>query len=196
MGPMPPKVQPEKSPPNAPATNGQMAFATALAISSQSISSFMSFPFLVVVVVVCGVPSCEACRNSTALFCVAFCVLVRMWAVPTQRYSQYGKCCWFSRSHRSTIIRLPSGAPASHSSSFRDGASRFGVGTAHPCTRRVGGTSSHSRSARAVSFGVRLRIHSQLCGLWSRAEYRPSPYPRTSAASAQSRRPQRLRPRG
>ena len=51
MGPIPPNVQPEKSPPNAPATNGQMAFATALAISSQSISIFMSFPFLVVVVV-------------------------------------------------------------------------------------------------------------------------------------------------
>ena len=41
MGPMPPKVQPEKSPPNAPATNGHTAFATALANSSQSISIFM-----------------------------------------------------------------------------------------------------------------------------------------------------------
>ena len=39
-------------------------------------------------------------------------MLVRLWAVPTQRYSQYGKSCWFSRSHRSTIIRLPSGAHA------------------------------------------------------------------------------------
>ena len=133
MGPIPPKVQPEKSPPNAPATNGQMAFATALIISSQSISSFMRCSFL------------GGCCG------VSYAVLVRLWAVPTQRYSQYGKCCWFSRSHRSTIIRLPSGAPASHSSSFRDGASRFGVGTAHPCTRRVGGTSSHPRSARPLA---------------------------------------------
>ena len=82
MGPIPPKVQAEKSPPNAPATNGQMAFATALAISSQSISSFMLLPFLVVVVVVCGVPSCEACHNSTALFCVAFCVLANLRKMP------------------------------------------------------------------------------------------------------------------
>ena len=64
-----------------------------------------------------------------------------------------------------------------------------------PMHGRVGGTLSHPRSARAVSFGVSLRIHSHLCGLWSRAEYRPSPYPRTSAASAQSRLSQRLRPR-
>ena len=64
-----------------------------------------------------------------------------------------------------------------------------------PLHGRVGGTSSHPRSAGAVSLGVRLRIRSHLCGLWSRAEYRPSPYPRTSAASAQSRLSQRLRPR-
>ena len=65
-----------------------------------------------------------------------------------------------------------------------------------PMHGRVGGTLSHPRSARAVSLGVSLRIHSHLCGLWSRAEYRPSPYPRTSAASAQPRLSQRLRPRG
>ena len=65
-----------------------------------------------------------------------------------------------------------------------------------PMHGRVGGTFSHPRSARAVYFGVSLRIHSHLCGLWSRAEYRPSPYPRTSAASAQPRLSQRLRPRG
>ena len=53
--------------------------------------------------------------------------------------------------------------------------------------------SSHPRSARDVSFGVSLCIHPHLCGLWFRVEYHPSPYPRTSAASAQSRLAQRLR---
>ena len=53
-----------------------------------------------------------------------------------------------------------------------------------------------SRQAHpTVSLGVSLRIRSHLCGLWSRAGYRPSPYPRTSAASAQPRLSQRLRPR-
>ena len=65
-----------------------------------------------------------------------------------------------------------------------------------PLHGRIGGTSSYPRSARAVSFGVSLRIHPHLCGLWFRAEYRPLPYPRTSAASAQSRLSQRLRPHG
>ena len=60
---------------------------------------------------------------------------------------------------------------------------------------RVGGSSSHPHSASDFSFGVRLRIHPHLCGLWFRAEYRPSPYPRTSAAPAQSHRPQSHRPR-
>ena len=51
-----------------------------------------------------------------------------------------------------------------------------------------------SRQAHpTVSIGVSLRIRSHLYGLWSRAEYRPSPYPRTSAASAQSRLSQRLK---
>ena len=70
MGPIPPNVQPETSPPNAPATNGHIAFATALAISSQSISSFMSFPFLVV------------CCYSIALFCAALCVLANLRKMP------------------------------------------------------------------------------------------------------------------
>ncbi|MBO5939777.1 MAG: hypothetical protein J6R18_01085, partial [Kiritimatiellae bacterium] len=91
-----------------------------------------------------------------------------MWAVPTQLCSQYGKRRWLSCTTLSTITRLPSGSSISRSGSFRDGALSVGVGTAHPCTLRVGGTSSHHRSARAVSFGVRLRICSHLCGLWFR----------------------------
>ena len=123
-------------------------------------------------------------------------VLFSTWALPSQPYSRHENRRWRSRAHRSTITRLPSGASVSRSTSFRSGAFGVGAGTAHRCTRRVGGTSSHPRSARAVSFGVSLRIHSHLCGIWSRAEYRPSPYPRTSAASAQSRLSQRLRSRG
>ena len=103
---------------------------------------------------------------------------------------------WFSCPTRSTITRLPSGSSISHSALFRDPALSVGVGTAHGCTRRVGGTLSHPRSARAVSFGVSLCIHPHLCGLWFRVEYHPSPYPRTSAASAQPRLAQRLRPHG
>ena len=78
---------------------------------------------------------------------------------------------------------------------------RFATGASRgrycpPLHGRVGGTSSYPRSARAVSFGVSLCIHPHLCGLLFRVEYHPSPYPRTSAASAQSRLAQRLRPHG
>ena len=45
-------------------------------------------------------------------------------------------------------------------------------------------------------FAVRCGILSRMHAVWFRAEYRPSPYPRTSAAPAQSRRPQRPRPLG
>ena len=142
-------------------------------------------------------------------------VLFSTWAVPSQPYSRHEKRCWRSRAHRSTITRLPSGASVSRSTSFRSGA--FGLRGRYcpPMHGRVGDTSSHPRSARplrgslrsgnliasrqahpTVSFGVSLRIRSHLCGLWSRAEYRPSPYPRTSAAPAQPRLSQRLRPRG
>ena len=122
-------------------------------------------------------------------------VLVSTWAVPSQPCAQSGKRRWFSCTTRSTIARLPSGASPSQLRAIFAPSALF-PGISRRCTRRVGGTSSHPRSARAVSFGVRLRIHSHLCGLWFRAEYSPSPYPRTSAASAQSRCPQRLRPRG
>ena len=142
-----------------------------------------------------------------------------MWAVPPQPCSQSGKRRWFScttaapcgpfgaqpsasgnliasrQAHFSTITRLPSGSSTSHSGAFRDGVLGLRGRYCPPMHGRVWRHSSHPRSARDVSFGVSLRIHSHLCGLWSRAEYRPSPYPRTSAASAQSRLSQRLRPR-
>ena len=41
FGPMPPKVHPERRPPNEPAMNDYAVFTMALSISSQSISSFM-----------------------------------------------------------------------------------------------------------------------------------------------------------
>ena len=145
-------------------------------------------------------------------------VLFSTWALPSQPYSRHEKRRCRSRAHRSTITRLPSGASVSRSTSFRSGAFGVGAGTAHPCTgalaalRRIpaprgplrplrgslrSGNLIASRQAHpTVSFGVSLRIRSHLCGLWSRAEYRPSPYPRTSAAPAQPRLSQRLRPRG
>ena len=74
-------------------------------------------------------------------------VLVGMWALPAQPYSRHEKMRCRSRAHRSTITRLPSGTSVSRSTSFRSGAFGVGAGTAHRCTRRVGGTSSHPRSA-------------------------------------------------
>ena len=142
-------------------------------------------------------------------------VLFSTWALPAQPYSRHEKRRCRSRAHRSTITRLPSGASVSRSTSFRSGAFGVGAGTAHRCTgalaalRRIpaprgplrplrgslrSGNLIASRQAHpTVSFGVSLRIRSHLCGLWLRAEYRPSPYPRTSAASAQSRLAQRLK---
>ena len=64
FGPMPAIVQPVKRPPTAPAMNGQTAFKAALSIPAQSISSFMLFPFLLVllVVVVGVVVGCDVLR--------------------------------------------------------------------------------------------------------------------------------------
>jgi hypothetical protein len=140
-----------------------------------------------------------------------------MWAVPPQPCSQSGKRRWFScttaapcgpfgaqpsasgnliasrQAHFSTITRLPSGSSTSHSGAFRDGVLGLRGRYCPPMHGRVWRHSSHPRSARDVSFGVSLLIHSHLCGLWFRVEYHPSPYPRTSAASAQSRLAQRLK---
>ena len=143
-------------------------------------------------------------------------VLFSTWALPSQPYSRHEKRHWRSRAHRSTITRLPSGAPVSRSTSFRSGAFGVGAGTAHPCTGalatlrhipaprgplrplrgslRSGNLIASRQAHPTVSFGVSLRIRSHLYGLWFRAEYHPSPYPRTSAASAQSRLSQRLMP--
>ena len=120
-----------------------------------------------------------------------------MWAVPPQPCSQSGKRRWFScttaapccpfgaqpsasgnliasrQAHFSTIARLPSGSSTSHSGAFRDGVLGLRSRYCPPMHGRVGGTSSHPRSARAVSFGVRLRIRSHLCGLWFRASIPP-----------------------
>ena len=127
---------------------------------------------------------------------VPYWVLFSTWAVPVQPYSRHEKRHWRSRAHRSTITRLPSGASVSRSTSFRSGAFGVGAGTAHRCTRRVGGTLSYPRSARAVSFGVRLgiRAHMRAHGLGRNTfpqALRPPLRP-----SAQSRLSQRLRPRG
>ena len=97
------------------------------------------------------------------------------------------------QAHFSTITRLPSGSSTSHSGAFRDGVLGLRGRYCPPRHGRVWRHSSHTRSARDVSFGVSLCIHPHLCGLWFRVEYHPSPYPRTSAASAQSRLAQRLR---
>ena len=123
-------------------------------------------------------------------------VLFSMWAVPAQLCSQYGKCRWLSCPTLSTIARLPSGSSISRSGAFRDGVLSVGAGTAHGCTRRVGGTLSHPRSARAVSFGVRLRIraHMRAHGLGRNTSHKPCASP--LRPSSQSRRPRRLWPRG
>ena len=120
-------------------------------------------------------------------------MLVSTWAVPPQPCAQSGKHRWFSCTTRSTITRLPSGSSTSHSGAFRDGVLGLRGRYCPPMHGRVWRHSSHPRSARDVSFGVSLCIHPHLCGLWFRVEYHPSPYPRTSAASAQSRLAQRLR---
>ena len=145
-------------------------------------------------------------------------VLFSTWALPSQPYSRHENRRWRSCTTRSTITRLPSESSISRSTFFRSGAFGVGAGTAHRCTgalaalRRIpaprgplrplrgslrSGNLIASRPAHpTVSLGVSLRIRSHLYGLWIRAEYRPSPYPRTSAASAQSRLAQRLRPHG
>ena len=119
-----------------------------------------------------------------------------LWAVPTQPYSRHEKWCWSLRATRSTITRLPSGSPASRSTSFRSGAFGVGVGTAHGCTWRVGGTSAHPRSASDPSFGVRSRIHPHMRAHGPvRNTFTRGPAP-ASAASARSRLSRDLRPRG
>ena len=145
-------------------------------------------------------------------------VLFSTWTLPSQPYSRHEKRRWRSRAHRSTITRLPSGTSVSRSTSFRSGAFGVGASTAHRCTGalaalrhipaprdplrplwgslRSGNLIASRQAHPTVSLGVSLRIRSHLYGLWSRAEYRPSPYPRTSAASAQPRLSQRLSPRG
>ena len=149
-----------------------------------------------------------------------YAVLFSVWAVPSQPYSRHEKrrcrscataapCGPFGaqpsasgnliasrQAHFSTITRLPSGSSISRSGSFRDGALSVGVGTAHRCTWRVGGTLSHPRSARAVSFSVRLRIraHMRAHGL-GRNTFPQALHP-PLRPSAQSRLSQRLRPRG
>ena len=143
-----------------------------------------------------------------------------LWALPTQPYSRHEKWCWRLRAtaapcgpfgaqpsasgnliasrqaHFSTITRLPSGSPASRSTSFRSGAFGVGVGTAHGCTWRVGGTSAHPRSASDPSFGVRSRIHPHMRAHGPvRNTFTRGPAP-ASAASARSRLSRNLRPRG
>ena len=119
-----------------------------------------------------------------------------LWAVPTQPYSRHEKWCWSLRATRSTITGLPSGSPASRSTSFRSGAFGVGVGTAHGCTWRVGGTSAHPRSASDPSFGVRSRIHPHMRVHGPvRNTFTRGPAP-ASAASARSRLSRDLRPRG
>ena len=94
------------------------------------------------------------------------------------------------------IVRLPSGSPASRSTSFRSGVFGVGVGTAHGCTWRVGGTSAHPRSASDPSFGVRSRIHPHMRAHGPvRNTFTRGPAP-ASAASARSRLSRDLRPRG
>ena len=103
-------------------------------------------------------------------------MLVGMWAVPSQPYSRHEKRRCRSRAHRSTITRLPSGASVSRSTSFRSGAFGVGAGTAHRCTRRVGGTSSHPRSARplaAPSEFASLRQPDRFAAGASRGRYCP-----------------------
>ena len=118
-----------------------------------------------------------------------------LWALPTQPYSRHEKWCWRLRASRSTITRLPSGSPASHSISFRSGAFGVGVGTAHGCTWRVGGTSAHPRSANDPSFGVRSRIHPHMRAHGPvRNTFTRGPAP-ASAASARSRLSRDLQPR-
>ena len=119
-----------------------------------------------------------------------------LWALPTQPYSRHEKWCWRLRATRSTITRLPSGSPASRSTSFRSGAFGVGVGTAHGCTWRVGGTSAHPRSASDPSFGVRSRIHPHMRAHGPvRNTFTRGPAP-ASAASARSRLSRNLRPCG
>ena len=113
-------------------------------------------------------------------------------AVPTQRYSRHEKRCWRSCMHRSTITRLPSGAYISRSTPFRSGAFRCGVGTAHGCTRRVGGTSAHPHSASDSSLGVVLRIqtHMRPHGLGRNTSHKPCASPlRLSSQSRLSPEP-------
>ena len=79
---------------------------------------------------------------------------------------------------------------------FRSGAFGVGVGTAHGCTWRVGGTSAHPRSASDPSFGVRSRIHPHMRAHGPvRNTFTRGPAP-ASAASARSRLSRDLRPRG
>ena len=131
----------------------------------------------------------------SVLQCLPYAVLFSTWALPTQPYSRHEKWCWSLRATRSTITRLPSGSPASRSTSFRSGAFGVGVGTAHGCTWRVGGTSVHPRSASDPSFGVRSRIHPHMRAHGPvRNTFTRGPAP-ASAASARSRLSRDLRPR-
>ena len=54
-------------------------------------------------------------------------VLSKTRSLKTQRYSRSEKICGALGAHLSAITRFASGAPASRSKPFRDGASRFGV---------------------------------------------------------------------
>ena len=116
------------------------------------------------------------CVPYAVLYGVLYGVLAtNLCAVPTQRYSRHEKRCWRSRMHRSTIIRLPSGASVSRSTPFRSGAFRCGVGTAHGCTRRFLRSARAQRRRSRRLFVVRCSILSRMHAVWHRAEYRPSP---------------------
>ena len=124
-------------------------------------------------------PNTESAVDSHGV-CLVQCCSV-LCAVPTQRYSRHEKRCWRSCMHRSTITRLPSGASISRSSSFRSGAFRCGVGTAHGCTRRVGGTSAHSHSATACRVRRSLAHSGAYAVAWLGSEYLPQALRHASA---------------
>ena len=101
--------------------------------------------------------------------------LLRKWILPSQPYSRHEKWCWRLRATLLTITRLPSGSPATRSTSFRSGV--FGLRGRYCPPLHVALPAFGSRAAPNSRrlFVVRCAMLSRMHAVWFRAEYRPSP---------------------
>ena len=112
-------------------------------------------------------------RKMPGMSCVSYAVLFSTVGCTDPTVLVCGNGHWFSCPTHSTITRLPSGSSISHSAHFRYPALSVGVGTAHGCTRRVGGTSAHPHSATACRVRRSFAHPGAYAVAWLGSEYLP-----------------------